>query len=936
MKTDNKDKEANTFRTIDKLRGQFEFEKAAQHLVKLVSKLKKEKNWSDYITANIKLANTYKSLGNYTKSKQVVDRLFLLSKETPETFKSYLLRVYRFVGGMYISFDLYLKAIEYLKSCFDFLNDKNPEHLKIRANLYKDIGFSYYQIAHHEKALEYLNQALTLSIKLFGKKSIEVAEIYNAIAGPYVFIGDTKKGIEYSEKCLNLAIELLGKYHNNVQITANNLGAYYLTPIIESTEAGDEVKKQHYLKKAFDLFNFCLEILDKIHKGKNEHPDQAMVYHNMAHTYQNVNKQDEAIKYFNKALEIRQKKLSKYNIRTLRSLQYIALAYKDKGEYEICIEYMQEALKAIVLNFQSKSLATVPNFDNSYHLFDLLFVLKQKANILLEYFLKTKSIHHLNASIKNYKGISRLINKLRSSYNFESAKLNLAKISHELFESAIQANLSKYRINKNNSYLQQAFYFSEQSKAAILFSEITEKSAQANANISPSLLKKLSQVKLSLTSVNQKILQELNKLDNEQKRLKKLQKERFLLNEKHELLIQQLEKKYPNYHQLKYNDKPVDLKEIQKSLSNKEAIVSYFWGNENSYIFSITRTKLTVSEIIKPDNVEQLIENYKKAINQMNRKKFIDFGHQLFNILLKAPLENKNLKEVNSIQIIPDGILAEIPFESLITAPSETNTTYSSLPYLIQKYKVSYHYSATLLQWTIQQKNSRKKRKSKTNYIGFAPVYTNKKQKKSLLEAQRNIRIGDKKFQELLHSETEINAIQKQFKQHGFESKKWLHEKATTPRFKLEIKNYKYVHVAGHYVFNKKDPLLSGIIFSPSKQNKNIPTTEPILYIGDAYNLQINADLILLSCCDTGRGKIEKGEGVMAINRGFIYSGASNIIHTLFKVYDKSSAELVQHFFRQVLDKNKNYTEALQITKIDMIKNGAKPKHWAGYVLIAS
>jgi len=163
-----------------------------------------------------------------------------------------------------------------------------------------------------------------------------------------------------------------------------------------------------------------------------------------------------------------------------------------------------------------------------------------------------------------------------------------------------------------------------------------------------------------------------------------------------------------------------------------------------------------------------------------------------------------------------------------------------------------------------------------------------------------------------------------------------LHEKSTVQKFKTAIKDFKFVHIAGHHIFNKENPKLSGIIFSPNNKQLKKGSQEPIFYIGDSYNLQLNADLIILSCCDTGRGKIVKGEGVMAINRGFLYSGAANIMHTLFKVYDKSSSELTQSFFDKVLNENQSYTQALQKTKIEMIKQGLKPKHWAGYVLIAS
>lgn|GEM_PF-4641381 len=524
---------------------------------------------------------------------------------------------------------------------------------------------------------------------------------------------------------------------------------------------GDEQKKAFYLKKAFDKFNLTIEIIEKIYHS--ETPFLAMIYNNIAKIYQAINDLENALKYYYLALNIRQKKLSTYNIRTFRTLQYISTIYKDQKKYDESLVKIQEAIEALVVNYKSKSLSNIPNFNNSYHLYDLLIALKLKALYLLDYYKINEKDKYLNASIKNYTGISQLIHKIRSSYNFESDKLHLAKASHEIFEKAIFANILKYNNTKNTNLLKQAFYLSEQSKASILFSEITEKSAQTNADISLSLLNKLSKSKLALSEINQQVLLELNKLESKRTKLKSLQEKRFILNGKYEKLIQQIEKKHPNYHQLKYNDKPADLKTIQSILSKQKTIVSYFLGNDFIYTFSITANKIAVLKIDKPKDFAKLIEAYKKSISQMNRKKFIEMGQSLYQILLKDVLEDKRLKNINSIQIIPDGILAEIPFETLITEQVQDNTTYAVLPYLINKYKVSYYYSATLLQWTIQQKNKTKNNQLENSYIGFAPVYRNEKTNKQLLQACRSIRIGGKDFQELLHSETEISSIQKQF-----------------------------------------------------------------------------------------------------------------------------------------------------------------------------
>ena len=119
-----------------------------------------------------------------------------------------------------------------------------------------------------------------------------------------------------------------------------------------------------------------------------------------------------------------------------------------------------------------------------------------------------------------------------------------------------------------------------------------------------------------------------------------------------------------------------------------------------------------------------------------------------------------------------------------------------------------------------------------------------------------------------------------------------------------------------------------------SSSNK-AQTDYETLYLAEVYGLQLQANLVVLSCCQTGVGQYAKGEGLMALNRGFIYAGASNVVYTLYKVDDKPSSELMQNFFTYSLD-NKSYCSSLHQAKLDMIadENYARPLFWAGYVLV--
>ena len=112
-----------------------------------------------------------------------------------------------------------------------------------------------------------------------------------------------------------------------------------------------------------------------------------------------------------------------------------------------------------------------------------------------------------------------------------------------------------------------------------------------------------------------------------------------------------------------------------------------------------------------------------------------------------------------------------------------------------------------------------------------------------------------------------------------------------------------------------------------------------MLYSGDVYNLTLKCDLLALSACETGLGKIMRGEGIVGLTRAFLYSGASNLLVSLWKVSDNSTSQMMVEFYQQMLLKENNelnYAALLQKAKQILIldKNYSRPYYWAPFILI--
>ena len=145
------------------------------------------------------------------------------------------------------------------------------------------------------------------------------------------------------------------------------------------------------------------------------------------------------------------------------------------------------------------------------------------------------------------------------------------------------------------------------------------------------------------------------------------------------------------------------------------------------------------------------------------------------------------------------------------------------------------------------------------------------------------------------------------------------------------LSNYNYLHFATHGIVDEADPELSRIFLNNSKAE------DGNLFAGEIYNLNLNANLAVLSACQTGLGKFSKGEGVIGLSRALVYAGAKNIIVSFWSVADESTSKLMTDFYTLLLkNKSQSFSATLQQAKIKMINEGqyAAPYYWAPFVLI--
>jgi CHAT domain-containing protein len=318
--------------------------------------------------------------------------------------------------------------------------------------------------------------------------------------------------------------------------------------------------------------------------------------------------------------------------------------------------------------------------------------------------------------------------------------------------------------------------------------------------------------------------------------------------------------------------------------------------------------------------------------NRMDPKTFQRFVHHagfLYSVLLKPALDNYSHKD--HLIIIPDGLLCFLPFEVLITDTPDNlrSVDYKDLNYVLRDYIIRYEFSSELL---FKKSSRNHKSKRGTLYLGFAPSYDQKNglRKVTVLGSRISGYLTPLKF-----SSKEIEEASSIFK-----GKSYFGANANARTFKINVPFSKILHFAGHTIINDSIPELSGIFFSDFSSGDNVPQGKgnEVIYVNEILNLDISANLVILSACETGIGKLVQGEGLMSIGRAFKYAGCPNLILSLWKINDRSAPEIINRFNRN-LKKGQRKDIALRNAKIDYLNSNTiysrtHPFYWSAFILI--
>lgn len=605
-----------------------------------------------------------------------------------------------------------------------------------------------------------------------------------------------------------------------------------------------------------------------------------------------VGKRSESLANFQKSLFISQK-INLKGTETSDILGQIAQLYDVQNQPLKALDFYQKALIAAHETFNTTDIYQNPTLTRILTERELFRALTGKANAFRQLYTQTHHRRDLEAALKANQLAVQLAEKMRRSYQSAGAKLFFTENYYVVYEQAIQTAQELYQLTQKPEYQILIFDFYEKSRAAALSDIIRE------ADLKPKT------IPTALLAREKEIYQQITGLQAAVKRSDNTAVVKFkaqLVDKEIELyrLTKRFEREFPAYYQLKYDEKTPTTTNIQQQLLRPDAaLIQYFVTSTKLYTLVLTSEQSRV--VVQPidSTFRQYVEQFRAILSHNPGSKVYNgnsYSSAIYAKVIAPVLPFISTKK--RLLIVRDAELNYVPFEVLADKPND---------YLLKKYAISYAYSVELLM-------NKPTKSSRDNRLAIAPFAGTIPQKTAFR--------GDPLVP--------LPASEKEVRQIGGDV--YLEKEATKKRFLEQYREHGIIHFATHALTDDKDPMRSFVAFYPDGQ-------EYRLFTNELYDLDLKeAQLVALSACETGAGKLQRGEGVMSLARAFAYAGAKTVATTLWNADDEATAYISTHFHDYIND-GLPLDEALQRAKLDFIHSelGRRydhPYYWANMVLI--
>lgn len=868
----------------------------------------------------LELAWTYEGLGSYFGRNNELDltkeyyekaaeiRREYASKDSLQLFKTFYAQ-----GQILIAQGDYQRAVDQLEKSLNVLENHNGSIVQ-RSNIYWTLGLAYQGLLDYSRAEAYLLRAMEYLNSVRAPDHPDVIILYSALGGLFNKMNDFQKALSYFEKTIPLI-------NNRFVADDISLGILYHNAGLSYANLGKFDHAEEYFKNAVSIFEKHQDVDLETQKFLfNTHSKLALL------EYYRGNYEGTVSSYWDQITAL-ENFYGKESPELVEALNNLGITYDEMKEYDKAIELYSRQLD--ILGVKTDKLTP---FENMIFPISAQYALWNRAEAYFSWFTSTEDEIYLQKALKDYELSVDFLDHMRLGYWEEGSKENFAKENKVVYERVIRLNTYLQSDITEPIVDEKTFSAFEKSRSLLILENFRKNKVTELGNVTPEIQEKEEMLKKAAEAVDNRLFLELSKAHPNVKEVNNLRKERFqkmgILN----TFLARLAKEAPNYYKLKYNVEPFPLATLQKELGRQDAaLLEYFIINEGSYVLVVLPDSIYIHFLgfeldLQPDiqNLRESIYGHwlnprnSKSVYRQNAEVFVQSASKLYETLIQ-PVDSL-LPE--RLIIVQDDVLGNLPFEVLLTEMPAAPEAFYDHPYLIMDHQISYAYSATTLLEMMAKKHQKK---AGISWLGMAPAFS----KKPISDVDTSLHTIRKGLEPLKYTETSIKEINGLLKGEIF-----LGKQASKRTFLEFAKNSKLIHLAGHAEANDENGELSWIAFADNYQKAE----DIVLFVKELYQLRLNADMVVLSTCQSGIGEFQTGEGVISLGRAFSYAGAKSIIHTLWNVGDEASQQLNLLFYKNLM-KGWSKDKALRQAKLTFIKEKGvegkfDPFFWAGFVAL--
>jgi CHAT domain-containing protein len=883
------------------------------------------------IRANIEndtlLAATYREEGRSLSKNKQYDAALICFEEALELYRQYpqlylqVARLYDRIGILQRKLNRLTSALSYFKKATEMLQQHHNQGV-LYGEITQRIGNMYIEMGDFNTAQDYL----LLSLKVFQENNAtaKIPEPYINLANLHTQQNNLKKAEQYYQKALQYSLDTVLKI-----ALYNNIVDLYVA--------------QNNYSAAITSAQKALQYQQQLHPNPDE--NTIIIWHTLAEIHQAMGQIPLTSQYLHKAQETAQQIYGNKTIMFKKTNEWLANYHTTQGQIDTALRYVQQALIAIIPNFNDPNIATLPNIEQLYAEPEIMDLLHQKADLHAQLYQITCKKEDLQYALNSYQLAIKHLNSLVQGYLEDESKTDMVSSQYPLFEKAIATALQ----------LQQtelAFHLVQHSKAVILLDALQHQQNLHLAHIPDSIQQNERKWRLRIANYEQQHYECLNNPQIPPNHAALYQDSLFRAKRQLEQLINNIEKNYTNYYQLKYAHwQTIPLSTTQKQLAPDQLLVEYFLGDSTLYAFAVTQNHFYTYELPITPKLYRTFTTYRKATSDWDfvrdsssfaKQQYLQTAHLLYQQLIQPILANMgSTSSVQRLTIVPDGWIGYISFSALITAPFDKWNTLD-VPYLLRQYAISYAYSSALS--GAQNQALYASTNHLHNFGGMGLVYddftlTHLHKETATNDNKDSIALNNKKtlcnnaknkkiWQKLPNAPIEVNNIQQLIG-----GKTWTNLAATKLNMLSNMNDCKVWHLAAHGFIDEDNPLQSAIVLT-----KTIDTIDNFLRAADIYGLSSNSNLVVLSACNSGMGQIKRGEGVMSLARAFAYSGCPSLLMSLWSVPDQTTSDMMRLFYEQLKagDEKDIALQKAQLNYLATTKSSEhyKPLYWAAPVLI--